>query len=109
MSTTTVPTTITDEAAELIAELGLQAELERMLEQARQTIPRLQRLTVEYRHPYDTGIEPGVLINAYCIPPAESAADRTWQQYSYWIIDTFPPEVFSRFTLLLRDDTDHAG
>jgi hypothetical protein len=109
MSTATIPTTITAEAAELVAELGMQAELERMLEHARRTISRLRRLQVEYGPDYDAGTDPAVLINAYRDPPAEALGDRTWQEFSRWKISTFPPEVFSHFTLLLWEDPNHAG
>ncbi len=41
MSATTFPVSITPEAAARVAELGMQAELERMLEHTRQTVPGL--------------------------------------------------------------------
>jgi len=63
-ATTTVPVTITPEAAARLAELGLQAQLEQMVEHTRQTVPDLVCIELTYREPYDTGITPGICIEA---------------------------------------------
>ncbi len=109
MSTSTIPVTVEPEAAELVAELGMQAEFERMLDQARQTIPGLRRIVVEFAPPYDTGPDPGVLIMAYRDPSFRRPDDSAWDQYSRWKTTTFHPDVFRHFTLWIVDDTNHAG
>jgi hypothetical protein len=104
----TVPVTITAEAAAHVAELGMQAEFERMLEHARQVIPGLKRLEVELQPPYDTGDEPAVVILALqreVGPPDASPQMR----FGEWQVHTFSPDVFRHFTLLAFGEPDNAG
>jgi hypothetical protein len=100
---TTVPLTIAPEAAARVAELGLQAELGRMLERASQVIPGLTRVNAVVTEPYDTGIEPGIGIEATTdliwVP-----GDRTWREWSEWKLSTFPAQVGQYFTLLLQPE-----
>lgn len=109
MSTAAVPITVDPEAAELVAELGMQKEFEQMLEKARQMIPGLRRIHVEFAPPYDTGPDPSVLIEAYRDPSFCQPDDPTWKQYARWEIATFPPDVVRYFTLTIRDEPNHAG
>lgn len=102
-----IPFTIEPEAADLVAELGLRAEFERMVEHARQTIPGLHRLHVAFAPPYDTGPDPGVLIEAYWERREEPSRHDVWEKCSRWKISTFPPDVFRHFTLLLMDENAH--
>ena len=99
-----IPVTVDPEAADLVAELGMRAELERMLEQARQAIPGVRRLHVVFAPPYDTGPDPSVVIEAYRDPAARHPKDNTSAQYDRWQIATFPPDVFRHFVLLLMDE-----
>lgn len=109
MSTTTIPVTVDPEAADLVTQLGMQTELDRMLEQARQMIPGLRRLQVVFAPPYDTGPDPSVVIEAYRDPSARQPNDSTWDLFSRWKITTFPPEVCWHFTLLIMDENHHGG
>ncbi len=61
----TVPLTITPAAAARLSELDMQAELEQMLERARQMIPEALRLAVILEPAYDTGDEPYLTIQAF--------------------------------------------
>src|SRR5437879_6133803 len=100
MSTThAIPLTVEAEAAALVAELGLQTELEQMLEQARQTITGLRRLQVKIAPAYDTG-EEGIIIEATRDPASRDRNEWTWEQFSRWKIATFSPDVYRHFTLL---------
>jgi hypothetical protein len=108
MTDSKVPVTITREAAARVAELGMQAELEQMLERARQVVPGLTGLHVGTTEPYDTGIEPGIGIEA-TTDQVWGPSDTTWKEYSRWKTTTFPPEVCLRFTLFLTPGTNHAG
>lgn len=83
----------------LVAELGLQPELEKMLEHARQTITGLQRLQVKFAPAYDTG-EDGIIIEAVRESSSRQTSAWTWDQFSRWKIATFPPDVCRHFTLL---------
>ncbi len=105
---TNVPVTITPEASARVDELGLRAELEQMLEHARQTVPDLTRIELTYLEPYDTGIDPGIGIEAYINRPF-IPEDRISETFARWEIGIFPPEVLQYFTFLLRFETNHAG
>lgn len=104
----TVPVTITPEAAARVAELGMQAELERMIEHTRQTVAGLQRIEVTLTPPYDERPSPGVNIEAYTDRPFVEG-DRTWGQWGRWKVTTFPPEVCEHFVLMLYYGPDNAG
>ena len=60
-----VPVSITEEAAAHVAALGQQTEFERMLDKVGELVPELARVEVSLNPPYDTGDEPGVLIDAF--------------------------------------------
>jgi hypothetical protein len=90
---TAIPVTVTPEAADRVAELGLQTEFEHMLEHARQTIPGLQRIEVELAPPYDMGDEDRVRIQAFRDPATRTPEDRTWREWIDWEISTFSPDV----------------
>ena len=59
-----VPVVVDPEATARVAELGMQAEFDQMLDYARRAVPDLRRIDVEVAWPYDTGREPGVTIVA---------------------------------------------
>jgi hypothetical protein len=104
MSTTTVPLTVTPEAAARVAELGMQREFEQMLEHVRQTVPRLVTIEVELAEPYDTGDEPRVLIRPIMKNPHLEYDPTNWEN-SAWTVETFPPEVCMHFCTLTRYET----
>lgn len=107
-TTQNIPLSVEPEAAALVAELGLQTELDQMLDHARQTITGLQRLKVKFAPAYDTG-EEGIIIEATRDPANSQSKDWTWDQFSRWKIATFSPEVYRHFTLLDEIGTNHAG
>lgn len=109
MATATIHTTVEPEAADLVAELGMQKELERMLEHARQSIPGLLRLQVMFAPPYDTGPDPSVVIEAHRDAAHREPDDQVWNQFSRWKIQAFSPDVCRHFTLLIMDETNHVG
>jgi hypothetical protein len=96
--TTSVPVTVEPEAAARVAELGLQRELEQMLEHARQTIPNLLALEVQLALPYDTGDETYLAIQVM-IRGDHPDGFRVSKQWGQWMIHTFPPEVCEYFGL----------
>jgi hypothetical protein len=104
-----IPLTVDPEASALVAELGLQAELERMLEHARHTVSGLLQLYVVFAPPYDTGPDPAIVIEAHRDPTARQPDDQTWYRFSRWQIATFSPDVFRHFVLLIMDEHNHAG
>jgi hypothetical protein len=104
----TVPVTITPEAAARVAELGMQRELDRMVEHTRQSVAGLQHVAVTVEPPYETRLSPGINIEAYADRPFVEG-DRTQGQWDRWLVTTFPPEVCDHFALLLREAPGHAG
>jgi hypothetical protein len=109
MSTvTTIPLIVDQEAAEHIAQLGMQAEFERMIEYTRQTVPGLQHIHVWLQPPYDTGDDLGVIIEITRNDPWH-LDDPTDEQWKLWLIETFSPDVLRHFTRLSQhEETNHA-
>src|SRR5260370_347093 len=92
MATTTVPITVEPEAADRVAELGMQAGLERIVEHTRQTVPGLRAIEVQLALPYDTGDETSIIIQATMDDP-HVEYDPTDTEWGKWQVRTFPPKV----------------
>jgi 2'-5' RNA ligase len=95
MAQDTIPVQVADDAAARVAELGLQRELEQMIEHARQTARGLRaiRVTLEYDPVYPAN-DPQVVVWVHRdVPPEGPAADKTGWQWAEWIARTFPPHV----------------
>jgi hypothetical protein len=73
-----VPLCITPEAAARLAELGMRAELEKMIEEAREVLPELTRIEVVLNDRYDMGGEPGVAAHAYGKAPSPADDKIFW-------------------------------
>lgn len=108
MSQTTVPVTITTEAAERLAELGMQRELDLMIEHTKQTVPGLHAITVVLEPCYDTRDEPGITIEATMDDP-HLEYDPTESEWGAWKVDTFLPEVCEHFVMMTTYGTAHDG
>jgi hypothetical protein len=88
-----VPVTITPEAAEHVEKLGMQPELERMLEYLATQIPDVHRLDVVLYPPYDTDVGDKVVIEVIkSLPPGEEL-DPAVRQWRNWYCDQFGPDV----------------
>lgn len=97
----TVPVTISPEAAARVAELGMRAELEQMIERARQTIPGLRRIEVIRFERYDLGGEPGVSLEASSDCSLEIGR-KAWWDWVDWQVTTFPAAVNEHLSLSIR-------
>ncbi|HXG08661.1 MAG TPA: hypothetical protein VNK04_02635 [Gemmataceae bacterium] len=104
----TVPGTITPDAAERLAELGMHAECERMLEHARQTVPGLRAIRVVMRPVYDTHEDTGITIEAV-VDKTYRPEDQPWKQWEDWFYTSFPPQVWEHFDMCPVYETGHAG
>jgi hypothetical protein len=104
---TNVPITIRPAAAARIAELGMQTEMQQMIEHALHVVPELAAIEVEVAERYDTGGEPGVSIVAYS--EALTPDDNTWWDVSRWAVTTFPPQVLEHLCILLTPGRPYAG
>jgi hypothetical protein len=105
---TTIPITVTPEAAECVGRLGMQAELQRLLEHTLQTVPALKRIEVVLDPPYDSGIEDHVTIEA-TRSDSLRLEDPTWEQWGAWRDSTFPPDVCWHIGMDMLHETSHAG
>jgi hypothetical protein len=110
MSATGVPVTVTPEADQRVAELGMQRELRRMLEHALQTIPNLRAVEVTLAPAYDAGEEPGIKIAAI-VEQVGALAYESEKREVNWMWETFPANVCLYFHLTIHAaarPTDHA-
>lgn len=103
-----VPVTIRPDAAARVAELGMQTELQQMIEHARQVVPDLAAIEVEVAERYDTGGEPGVSIVAYSDRPFVPEDLTSWD-VSRWAVETFPPQVLQHLCLQVIPGRPNAG
>src|SRR5260370_25149084 len=87
MNPTTIPITIAPEAAERVAELGMQRELERMLDFLRE-VSGVLSVDVQLALPYDTGDETSSVLEVPLERPWSDASARS--QIRDWNIRTFP-------------------
>jgi hypothetical protein len=97
-----IPLEVTEETAAHIATLGMQHELELMLDWVRRNVAALQGIRVAMTGHCGWGnAPPSVLIWAYQTPPAEDAPlDLVEWDWGGWKAQTFPPQVCSAFTLM---------
>jgi hypothetical protein len=96
---------MTPEAAARIAELGMQAELQRMIEHARDVLPELARIEVVLNERYDMGGEPGVAVEAYSQRPFDPAQRMAWR-LSEWLVASFPPKVLEHLHVSYHPGAD---
>ena len=99
METGTIPVTVTPEAAERVAELGMQAELQQMLDHTLRTVPNLRSVEVLLALPYDTGDETSITLQALVDHP-NPVKDRTELEWDAWQLAAFPPDVCWFFRLM---------
>jgi hypothetical protein len=105
--TTTIPLTVTPDAAAYVAELGMQEPFEQMIEHTRHTMAGLRAIRVTLQPPYDLGGGPCVLIEATTDDP-HLDDDPSQREWGFWKGETFPPEVGQHFVLLVVHGPAHA-
>src|SRR4051812_7794543 len=98
MNAMTVPITIAPEAAERVAELGMQRELDSMLDFLRLELPGTLSVNVRLALPYDTGDESTILLRALLDCPWSDASAR--RRIHDWRLHRFPPQIDRYFTIL---------
>lgn len=99
MAVTTVPIRISADANELIAELGLRDEFDRMMEHTADSVRDLTKIGVTVDPSYDTDDGAIVLITGHRDIPL-SPDDRTESDWNAWKFRTFPAEVARHFGFL---------
>jgi hypothetical protein len=104
---TEIPVTFTPEATERIAELGLQAEVQQMIEHTKEVIPDAVAINVEDWYDYDSGGPPNLTVVAWRPGVSQSLEDYAAQdEWSLWLIRQFPASVsrWITFDLLFQDE-----
>jgi hypothetical protein len=88
-SVTSVPVEVTQEAAARTRELGLERELQELIEHTRRTIPDLRSIEVSLCYD-DEGpqIQIGVWLNS-----SKAREKPVWDELICWRVDTYPPHV----------------
>ncbi|HKI37223.1 MAG TPA: hypothetical protein VKA46_35540 [Gemmataceae bacterium] len=104
----TIPVTVTPEAAARIAHLGFQAEVDRMIDYARQHLPEVERIEVVLSDRYDDGDEPGLSVDVYSRRPFDPAENITGAMIQ-WKVRAFPPEVNVPIMMDYHPGEPHAG
>ena len=99
MITTTIPVDVTPEAAGRIAELGIQAEVDRMIGHAIKTVRGIQQVVITLEPVNEMYEEPWLSGSAYKAHEFWGDENPDVDQFNQWIIDTFSPDVLSRFVL----------
>jgi hypothetical protein len=107
MNPTTVPVTITPEAAAYVAELAMQEPFQQMLDRILQAVPGLHSIEVNLQEPYDVGGGPSVIFDVTMDEP-RLKPNPTESEFEKWQIDTFPPEVYTHFVMLTVYGPSHA-
>jgi hypothetical protein len=98
MNPTTIPVTIAPEAAARVAELGMQRELERMLDFLRREVAGVLAVHVRLLLPYDAGYASGVELEVWL--------DRPWPnepapgQIRTWMAEALPPAFNDYFAVV---------
>ncbi len=101
---TAIPCSISPEAAERTAELGIQREFEQMLEYALQFVPDLRQVEVTLAPPYDAEEEPRIVINASVGYQEGDPLNPGFQIWAEWVGRTLSPDVWRHVTMLLWDE-----
>ena len=108
-ATASVPVTVSPEAAAAIAEIGMQTELQRMIDHVLQTMPGLERIDVALEPHYDTGDGTKVLLHVLR-DPATLVPDDPWHdQWIDWMVKTFSSDVLWHLGKIVSYGKNHGG
>lgn len=102
------PFAITSEAADYLQTLGLQAELEEIVEKLPELFPELLRIECQYDEGIEDESDPMFIINAWLA--ADGPTDPTpLARWSPWMLERFPVEVWQHLCVLhWHEAPDHA-
>jgi hypothetical protein len=104
--TTDIPVTITEEATQHAAELGLQKEFEQVVRHTLETIPGVRWLDVTLEPGYGYDI-PCILLRAF-VSDFE-AARKPRDEWGLWRLTDLTPQVGQHFVLFILPEETHAG
>jgi hypothetical protein len=107
-TSTTIPVTVNADAAARIAKLGFQAQVDRMIDHARQHLPEVERIEVVLYDRYELGDEPGVSIDIYSRRPSDPA-DTIVSDMIGWRVREFPSAVLAQILMDYFSGEPHVG
>lgn len=107
-TTVQVPVNVTAEAMKRIAELGIQAQIEAMIEHTGRAVPGLESIEISEEYSDEEGGPPLIALTAWCTgqdpnPWALAPLPGWWQ----WFYETFSPEVMRWVSPRLEYWGDH--
>src|SRR5260370_27392206 len=108
MTPTTIPVNVTPEAAERIAERGLQMSIDQMIEQAVKMVPGIRRVEISLEGPYDTHYEQYLHAIAFRDPELFRLDIPEEDRFSRWIVEEFSPDIRWQVQLHIHCDAPHA-
>jgi hypothetical protein len=108
-TSTSMPVTVTDEAAARIAALGLQTAMHCMIDYARQHLPELTRIEVVLYDRDEPGDEPGLAVEVYSPFESFDPSARTRGKIGEWLVSKFPPEVLEHILIDHLPEAPDAG
>ncbi len=109
ISSATVPVRVTPEAAARVAGLGLEAEMRRMIDYARQHVPDPTRIEVVLYERDEVGEQPGVAIEVYTPYDSFDPVARTRGELTQWLVSEFPPQVLEHLMIDHLPEAPNAG
>ena len=105
---TTIPITVSPEAAARVAQLGMKREFERILEHTCEATSGLRSIEVNLTPPCDPGEDPRVILEVTKDERPEPN-DPLWGQWCDWMMHSFPSDVLRHFNLLTVYGAAHEG
>ena len=102
MATTTISTTILPKAVEMARGLGVERELEAILEEGRRTVKGLRSLEVDAGT--ESSMGPEIVIRAKVDPATEG--DPSHIAWWSWRIEQYGPNVAADFCVTIDPDED---
>jgi hypothetical protein len=99
MNLTDVPVIVTEEAATQVASLGMQREMEQMIDWTQKNVPNLRAIRVKPSSaPFPHGVV--LVIKAHC-EWSDNLADAVPVEWDWacWKVQVFPPAVCARFIM----------
>jgi hypothetical protein len=100
MATTTVPTTMKPKAAEMARGLGVERELEAILEEGRRMVKGLRSLDIDADT--ESSMGPEIIIVAKVDPKYEG--DPSHLAWWSWRIEQYGPDVAADFCVVIEPD-----
>ncbi len=98
---TAVPCHVSSEAAAHLAELGIEAGFQEMLEHALKVVPDLLRVEVTLEPPYEDDDEDRVVMNAWVSYRQGDAPNPGQALFRKWVVESISPDIWRHVVLLV--------